>query len=164
MTTCLTHLEEYVKELYLNIGITKPQQLGFQRISEALNIQVFYWSDASQALFTGNKSFILLNELLSPQQQWQDHCHELGHILLHVGNQRQMRESFREYQEMKANQFMYHAAMPTFMLQQLPLETMNLQQIADLFGVEIDFAHQRLSNYLERQHNFPNWNCSCQII
>ncbi|MER2107416.1 MAG: ImmA/IrrE family metallo-endopeptidase [Solibacillus sp.] len=164
MASCLTHLEEYVKNLYLKIGITKPQQLGFQEISDALNIQVFYWPDTSQALFTGSKGFIFLNESLSSQVQWQDYCHELGHVLLHVGNQWQMCESFRAYQEIKANQFMQHAAMPTFMLQQLPLEYMNLQQIADLFCVEIDFAHQRITNYLEREYNFPYWNCHLQVI
>ncbi|MER2190659.1 MAG: ImmA/IrrE family metallo-endopeptidase [Solibacillus sp.] len=161
MASCLTHLEEYVKNLYIKIGITKPHQLDFQKISDALGIQVFYWPDASQALFTGSKGFILLNELLSPQLQWQDYCHELGHVLLHVGNQWQMQESFRAYQEEKANLFMQHACIPTFMLNELNLYDcgpFQVYEVQQLFNVDYSFAHKRLQQYINNKRIMPNWN------
>lgn len=156
MAACLTHLEDYVKNLYLKIGITKPQELSFQTISEALGIQVFYWPDASQALFTCGKAFIFLNNSLSPQQQWQDYCHEVAHVLLHVGNQRHICESFRAYQEARANQFMYHAAIPTFMLDQLAVT--NVAEVQRIFNVEYDFALKRLEQYINNKHSMLNWN------
>ncbi|MER1986619.1 MAG: ImmA/IrrE family metallo-endopeptidase [Solibacillus sp.] len=161
MASCLTHLEEYVKNLYLKIGITKPQQLDFQKISAELNIQVFYWPDASQALFTGSKGFIFLNESLSSQVQWQDYCHELGHVLLHVGNQRQMCESFRAYQEIKANQFMQHACIPSFMLDELNLYDcgpFQVYEVQQLFNVDYSFALKRLQQYINNKQIMPNWN------
>ncbi|MER2040083.1 MAG: ImmA/IrrE family metallo-endopeptidase, partial [Solibacillus sp.] len=119
MATHYTHTEDYIKTLYLKLDIKKPQELKFQSIAEQLGIHVFYWPDASQALFTGSKAFILLNEKLTPQQQWEEFCHELSHVLFHVGNQSKIPTRFIEYQEAKANIFMYHAAIPTFMLDQL---------------------------------------------
>lgn len=58
-----------------------PQQLNFSTIASQIGIRVFYWSDKSQALFYKNNSYIFLNDFLSTQQQWQDFCHELAHVL-----------------------------------------------------------------------------------
>lgn len=146
-----THTEDYIKNFYEEIGITNPQELKFQAIAEQLGIYVFYWSDASQALFTGNKGFILLNENLTSQQQWQEFCHELAHVLFHAGNQSKMPPSFREYQEAKANIFMSHAAIPTFMLDRLPIydfDILTVYEVQKLFNVEYEFALKRLQHYL----------------
>ncbi|MER2039678.1 MAG: ImmA/IrrE family metallo-endopeptidase [Solibacillus sp.] len=161
MAACLTHTEEYIKEFYLKMGITKPHELKFQTIAMQLGITTFYWPEQSQALFTANKAFILLNEKLTAQQQWQEFCHEVGHVLQHVGNQTKMPESFRTYQESKANIFMYHAAIPTFMLDQLHiynLDIMTVYELQKLFNVEYDFAFKRLQQYLNNKHNMLNWN------
>lgn len=160
MTQHYTHTEDYVKNFYEKIGITKPQELEFRAIAEQLGIYVFYWSDASQALFTGNKGFILLNESLTTQQQWQEFCHELAHVLFHAGKQSKIPASFREYQEAKANIFMYHAAIPTFMLDNLKPTSLTVSKIAALFCVELEFAQQRLDHYIAQQYRFtmPIWN------
>ncbi|MFY0742121.1 ImmA/IrrE family metallo-endopeptidase [Solibacillus silvestris] len=152
-----THTEDYVKIFYEKIGITKPQELNFQMIAEQLGIYVFYWSDASQALFTGNKGFILLNESLTLQQQWQEFCHELAHVLFHVGNQSKIPPSFREYQEAKANIFMSHAAIPTFMLDRLSIydfDITTVYEVQKLFNVEYEFALKRLQHYLTQHKSY----------
>lgn len=162
MTTCLTHLEEYVKEMYLKIGITKPSQLDFHKVKDLLGIRVFYWPEASQALFMGHQGFIFLNEHLTPQQQWQDFCHELAHVLLHTGNQGLLSPLFIEYQENKANSFMYHACVPTFMLDELRLyapTSTNIWRVQKLFDVEPAFARKRLEQYISNKQNMANWNC-----
>ncbi|MEQ6048477.1 ImmA/IrrE family metallo-endopeptidase [Lysinibacillus capsici] len=64
-------------------------------------------------------TYIFLNNQLTICQSWQDFGHELGHVLLHMGNQQRMYPLFREYQEYKANNFMYHACVPSFMLDEL---------------------------------------------
>lgn len=143
------------------MGISKPQELKFQTIAEQLGIHVLFWPDSSQALFSGNKGFILLNEKLTPQQQWQEFCHELAHVILHVGNQRKVPESFRTYQEAKANIFMYHAAIPTFMLDQLQifnLDFMTVHEVQQLFNVEYEFALKRLQQYINNKYSILNRN------
>ena len=109
MTPCWTYTECYVKEMYEAIGIIHPEQLDFQTIAYRLSISLFYWQEPSQALFFNNRGYIMLDETPSPQQQWQDFTHELAHVLLHTGSQSRLPQTFIEYQEMKANHFMYHA-------------------------------------------------------
>lgn len=157
MVTHYTHTEDYIKTFYFKMGISKPQELKFQTIAEQLGINVFYWSDTSQALFMGNKGFIFLNEQLSQQQQWQDFCHELAHVLLHSGHQGRMSPLFREYQENKANNFMYHACIPSFMLDELEqsdTSALTVQHVQQLFNVEYDFAVKRLEQYISNKQLF----------
>jgi Zn-dependent peptidase ImmA (M78 family) len=73
----------------------------------------FFLPDKGQALFLKENAYRFLNEQLTHQQQWQDFCHELAHILLHTGHQGRMFSLFHEYQENKANHFMYHACVPS---------------------------------------------------
>ncbi|MDM5333397.1 ImmA/IrrE family metallo-endopeptidase [Ureibacillus composti] len=150
---CTSHTEDYVKEMYFKLGVLNPEQLDFLNIGNKLGIKVFYWKEHSQAVFLRDYAYIFLNQYLNNQQKWQDFCHELGHVLLHSGNQKQMTKSFIEYQESKANQFMYHACVPSFMLDQLSIdltrESINLVQ--QLFNVEYNFALQRLTQYINNR-------------
>ncbi len=156
-----SHLEDYIKDFYTRIGITTPTLLDFREIAEKLGIKVFYWPDTSQALFAEEKPFIFLDESLTQQQQWQDFCHELAHVLLHSGDQFYMYTLFREYQEYKANNFMYHACMPTFMLDELQLYDylpQTVVKLQELFNVEYEFALKRLTQYLNKRFYVPYWN------
>lgn len=96
MSSSYMHIEDFVLTFYFKMGIRKPEELCFKKVADELGVKVFYWPDASQALFTGDKGFILLIEHSTPQQQWQDFCHELAHILFHVGNQRKALYSIRK--------------------------------------------------------------------
>jgi len=135
--------------------------LHFEELSFRMGLKVFYWPEKSQALFIDGLHFIFLNENQSPQQQWQEFCHELAHVLLHTGDQFYMSPLFREYQEHKANNFMYHACMPTFMLDELQLDDSTPQtvmKLQELFNVEYEFALKRLTQYLNNHRLVPNWN------
>ena len=104
---------------------------------------------------------IFLDSRISAQGQWQDFCHELGHLLLHVGDQINMPPLFRQYQEFKANNFMYHACVPTFMLDSLSIKNMttyNIHKIQTLFNVEYEFAQQRLNQYIVNKISSLKWN------
>ena len=136
------------------MGIIEPHQLNYQDIISHLGIKLLYWYEPSQALFSKDRPYIFLNIHLSKQQKWQDFCHELGHVLLHAGNQRRLSAEFVKYQEAKANLFMYHACVPSFMLNKLEIndfssETINL--VADLFCVEGPFAAKRLEQYINHK-------------
>lgn len=150
----MSHLEEFIKDFYTKIGIVSPQQLHFQEVAYKLGISVYYWPNPSQALFMKNIAYIFLNEHLNEQQKWQDFNHELAHVLLHAGNQNNITESFRKYQEHKANHFMYHACVPTFMLDTLNIQdyTYNtILMVQNLFNVEHDFATKRLEQYINNK-------------
>ena len=161
-----TYLEDYVQQFYIRLGIIDPTLLHFEEVSFRMGLKVFYWPDKSQALFINGRHYIFLNELLSPQQQWQDFCHELSHVLLHIGDQFHMYPLFREYQEYKANNFMYQACIPTFMLEALSIHNHTAQtimQVMQIFNVEYDFAYRRLTQYnnkhiMQRLHNMACLN------
>lgn len=145
-----SYTEDFIREFYTKINILKPQQLQFEVIASRLGINVFYWPESSQALFLKEYPYIFLNKNLSKQQLNQDFFHELGHVLLHSGNQRQMTESFRRYQESKANHFMYHACVPTFMLNKIDSDLISVKYISKLFNVEEEFARKRLEQYINK--------------
>ena len=155
----MSHTEDLIKEMYLRIGIFNPHQLNYHKIAKKLGVKVFYWEDTSQALFLKDLACIFLNKNLTQQQMWQEFCHELAHVLFHWGNQRRMSESFRKYQEAKANQFMYHACVPSFMLNDLNLNDItyeSVQLVSKLFNVEYTFARKKLTQYV-------NKNVYCKI-
>lgn len=161
MLPVLTYAEEYVKNLYERIGVKEPKDLDYRIISERLNIKVFHWNHKSQALFFKEKGYIMLQEDLSPQYEWQHYLHELAHVLLHTGNQKLLPESFVKYQEEKANQFMLHAAVPTLMLHKLKLTDCtrsNIHLVQQIFNVDEELAKKRLTQYISRKYSMLNWN------
>lgn len=160
-----THTEDFVKELYIRMDILTPDQLNYKKIATMLGIKVFpapYENGPSQALFAGEIPFIFLEQGLDTAQQWQDFCHELSHVLTDCGNQGSnvMPRSWIEYQENKANSFMYHACMPTFMLDALEIHSNNVITVMHLqriFNVEYDFAAKRLTQYINKKIML-NWH------
>lgn len=149
-----THTEEFIQKLYKLLKINKPRELDFRNISLQLKIKVFYWPDKSQALFLREHTYIFLNEQLTDSQQWQDFYHELAHVLLHNGHQCRMSPLFREYQENKANNFMYHACVPSFMLDEIEPCKLTVEYVQQLFNVEYDFALKRLEQYISNKQLF----------
>lgn len=156
-----TYTEDFVKEMYLKIGITTPNQLNYRIIANSLGIRVFPapYDGPSQALFAKSTPFIFLGRHLTPPQAWQDFCHELNHILQHSGNQSYMQSTWIEYQEKKADTFMYHACMPTFMLDEIIKNepSITIRELQLIFNVEYEFAVKRLTQYFNNK-NMPKWN------
>lgn len=149
-----SHTEDLVKAFYTQIGVLKPEQLHHKAIAAKLGINIFYWDKPSQAIFYEDYACIFLNNHLTGPQQWQDFCHELCHVLFHCGKQKYIPESFRQYQEIKANQFMYHACIPTFMLTELNLFNAtyeSIKTVSHIFNVEFDFASKRLTQYVNNK-------------
>lgn len=158
MTFVYTHLEDYIRDLYTSIGITKPSQLDPRIIGSKLGFTVIYLPIDSVSY----DNIIIIDSRLSKQEQWQEFCHELGHVISHSGNQTKTHPLFREYQEWKANNFALQASVPTFMLNKIRLpidEELAIIKICLLFKVEYDFAEKRLNHYLNN-HFFNN----CTLI
>lgn len=150
MRFCYTHLEDYIKNLYLNIGITRQEQIDMKTIASRLNLKLLFVPFKSMC--TG--SLICIDARLPKEKQWQHFGHELCHALWHSGNQLGISPTFREYQEWKAIGFAYHMCVPTFMLEEMNLNTgyyTAIYQIQRTFNVDADFAKKRLDRYLSAE-------------
>lgn len=134
-----THLEDFIRNLYLKIGISKPSEIDINLIAQALGINLYY----------GNTTFIFGNNIVikrsNKQQEWIDFAHELCHYLRHTGFQVAMHPMFIDLQEWQANHFAYHFCVPTFMLEDL--EEITVYEIMNLFNVCYDFASKRIEMY-----------------
>jgi len=137
--------ELYVKRFYQSINIYHPYQLTINEIAEKLNLSIIYWPYSSEITLYKGVYKMFINEHLNDQQQWQVFGHEIGHFLLHEGNQANMYNLFLNYQESQADHFSYHFCVPTFMLNDLKVVTIN--NVMNLFNVEFDFALRRLEMY-----------------
>ena len=147
MTFVYTHLEDYIRDLFVSIGVTKPDQLHPKIIGPKLGFTLIYLPADSVSC----DNIIYIDSRLSEQEQWEEFCHELCHVISHSGNQTKTHQLFREYQEWKANSFSLHACVPTFMLNEIILpinEEEAIIKICLLFNVEYDFAQKRLNHYL----------------
>ncbi|HDR7446057.1 TPA: ImmA/IrrE family metallo-endopeptidase [Bacillus toyonensis] len=145
-----TQLEDYVYNLYHSISIYTPEQIDMSAIAQKLNIWVHFVPFGSRAICRDNLLSIIIDNRNTRYHQWEDFGHELCHVLLHVGNQLYMPKLFLNYQEAKANNFMLHFCIPTFMLRALDLpETKNeaIQFIAKTFNVSFQIAERRLLHY-----------------
>lgn len=151
-----THLEDYIEIYYTRLKIESPEQLEIKAVAKKLNIRLFYWEEVSQAIIYDDMNAIFLDSRISAKRQWQEFNHELCHVLTHTGDQIDMPPLFREYQEFKANNFMYHACVPTFMLDKLEIHDCSaktINRIQELFNVEYDFAKTRIENYIIKKRH-----------
>lgn len=144
MSYTYTHLEDFTQKVYENINVYEPNELNLYSIADALNIGVYPISTISQAIQSEGRQYIFLNNTLNALERFEVFGHELGHILLHAGNQQSMNKDYRSYQEWKANLFALHFCIPTFMLLQVPHRYLNQNKIGETFGVTTDFAEERL--------------------
>lgn len=142
-------LEDWIEEFYKKLGIFHPHQLDLHSIANRLGYSVSY-RDISSRFYDDS---VIIDERLSPQEQWQDFAHELCHVERHAGNQLLMTKQFIELQEYQANLFAYHFCVPSFMLLKLPLPDFSKQAIyfvANTFNVTLEFAEHRLDLFWNR--------------
>ncbi|MED4526363.1 ImmA/IrrE family metallo-endopeptidase [Bacillus velezensis] len=153
----LSLLEERIRSIYSGIGITEPGAGDLEKIAERLKILIYYKNEKSVAVKLLGMACIILDSRMSKKKQWEDFCHELCHHINHVGVQYKIPSLFRELQENQANAFMYHLAVPTFMLKNLVLPATKreaITYISNLFQVTYPFAETRLDMYLRKLFSF----------
>ncbi|WP_042472892.1 ImmA/IrrE family metallo-endopeptidase [Bacillus ndiopicus] len=156
-----TYLEDYINHLYHKLGITTSTLLDFNEIANRLKIKIFCWPDDSQAICFDSQAYIFLKENQSLEKAWQDFAHELCHILLNTGDQFNMPPLFQKYQEFKANNFMYHACVTTFLLEQMQVydyTPKSVVHVQHLFNEVYELAEKRLIQYTNKNFNSPYWN------
>lgn len=148
-----SHLEDWIEQLYREINITKPHEINFDRIAQALDILIVYNPETSFALRFNGMYTISLDSRKTRQEQWLDFAHEVCHDFRHMNDDKIMPIYWKEYLECQANYFAYHFCIPTFMLRQIEIphnQYFAAKVIADLFKVPESFAYLRLNMYLNK--------------
>jgi Zn-dependent peptidase ImmA (M78 family) len=114
-----TELEQMINKTYIDNGIFYPEELEIDVASDIFKVDLQYYSDGpSFADYPeGEEPVIFLNAYGSERQRRSDFFHELGHPLLHVGDQSNMPKLFEQLQEAQAGQFQLYAAMPIYMIE-----------------------------------------------
>lgn len=153
----ITRMDEYVDNLYQNIGIVCTDDLRMDIISEKLGIELVFFQNDCQSVIYQKKKYIFIDERLPKELQWQRYTHELCHSLWHYGNQSNMVNTkfhtFMAYQEVKAEYFSLTACMPAFLMKQLDLskDPRLLQaEVQELFRVTNYYAEKRLMKLREK--------------
>ncbi len=141
----MNNTESYIYYLYENINVLSNDHLSIDNISRIFNFEIIYWGYSSELVCFKDKHKMFINEQLTPQEQWQDFGHEMYHYFFDETSYSQLNEGYGAYSESKADYFMYHFCVPSFMLQQL--KGVTAYDIMDLFNVEFDFALRRLEMY-----------------
>lgn len=152
-------LEIEVKDIYsqLHLGDMKP--LNIKAVARHFEIALIYKSAESKAISILNRKAIFIDERKDSFQQREDFCHELCHILKHTGVQNNTHYLFKQMQENQANAFMYHFAVPSFILNKIDIPNSLYEGVPFIsrnFGVSYDFAHHRLEMYYRNLISSPN--------
>ncbi|MGM0967183.1 MAG: ImmA/IrrE family metallo-endopeptidase [Bacillota bacterium] len=152
-----SHLEDWIESFLINIGITEPAHLDRYRISNSLDIWIYYVNDKSHYVEINKLYSIFLNKNLTKEEQWQDFAHELCHIVRlssKYTNYHLTKKLWNIFQEKQANYFAYHFCMPTFMLRRIDLPSDPKQailQLSKIFKVTPEFAKHRLNLYYQKK-------------
>lgn len=157
MSYTYSHLEDFIRKTYQKLNILSPNELNLYSIADLLNVSIYPISTTSQAIQFEGRFYIFLSNSLTAPERFETFGHELGHILLHTGNQKLMNQSYRSYQEWKADLFALHFCIPTFMLQKLPIYHLNPNKISEMFGVTSAFALKRLNLHYQRVSHYQSF-------
>jgi Zn-dependent peptidase ImmA (M78 family) len=152
----LTEMEKKIEELYKKKNILIPSDLNINNVADKFKIELDFSvpEGPQRAIWDDELTVIFLNPEQSEENQRKVFFHELGHPIMHCGNQNgQMKKTFREFQEAQANQFQLYAAIPFFMLNSLELpryEYQIVELIKNVFIVPESLAKKRLEQIKRR--------------
>lgn len=150
----LTEMEKKIERMYKDKNILSPTDLDIQNVANLFNVKVDFSEGPQRAVWDEEFSVIFLNPNHPVEKQKEVFFHELGHPILHCGDQTKIRNShFRELQEAQANQFQLYAAIPFFMLKDLelpPYEYEIINTIKTVFKVPESLATKRLEQIKRR--------------
>ena len=154
-------LELEIKELYGQLQIYDMQPLNIEKAAKHFDISLIYKPIESKAFSIRNRRAIFIDERKDPLRQREDFCHEFCHILKHAGTQNNIHYLFKQMQENQANAFMYHFAVPSFILNNINLPNTIYEAvpfISNNFGVSYEFSRHRLEMFFRNLITYPNHN------
>ena len=118
-------------------------------ITSRLKINLLEKPSTSALISPGGIPQIIVNSRKHHYQQRVECAHEIGHFVLHVGNQFFMPETWTIKQEAEAQKFAYYFLIPTEELEADMTSGIHKSQliyeVSQRFGVPISFASERLA-------------------
>ena len=149
------NITDLVTHYYLSWGVSSPTDISLYLWDNAVNVSVVYrpgrttsipFRRATRVFCDGHKPILLRRVEIA---------HEIGHALLHTGEQEGMEHIYRGKQEHDADTFSMEALMPEYLvrksLQEAPYGRGQAEQyIAELYGVPLPFAARRLDVLLRK--------------
>lgn len=151
-----TELELLMSRHYIDNGIIFPSELTIEAVSKIFNIDIRYYTGPPFAEWeetTNGYSFIFLNCNKHRFDQKNDFFHELCHPLRHVGKQDELPKMFQELQEKQAAQFQLIAAMPFYLMMQIPVPNYwenYLHNLSERFEQPIGFVEKRMQQIIAK--------------
>lgn len=142
-------LESRVDTFYQRHGISRPADISLLLWEEIVHVDVLYRPGQTDAATIGNQRVVFMDARKPLADRRAELAHEIGHALLHAGNQLTMSNGWRLKQEWQANHFAYYALVPTYLLLPLiPLAEDCRQRLvvdlAEVFCVPVPFMSVRL--------------------
>ncbi|GIN88521.1 hypothetical protein J6TS2_49070 [Heyndrickxia sporothermodurans] len=131
-----------------SIDIRFPSNLKRKLIAKAFDIDYeTHFAPAYSSIEYG-EAFIVTDKRVSHEKQNEQFFHELGHILLHEGNQNSMVEMFRDKQEWDAHLFTIFAAIPYHMIDFNVENT--VRSLQERFNVSYSIAKKRFNDIQQK--------------
>lgn len=114
-----TLFEKRVSDIFIREGILKLGDLSEENIAEVFGIN-YRRGDFPTFIFRNYCIRLLrIHKEGSAKKQREIFFHELCHLLVHYGNQLDMPDMFRRYQEWDAKRFVLYASIPYHMLKEV---------------------------------------------
>ena len=144
------YLNKKIEDIYNRLNIKTIDNFDVESIVNRLSIIYHYADGFSRSIVHDGEPYIFIDKYLSFSRRWEVYGHELGHIVLHAGYQRDIPRHFTDQQEREADLFSYLFCVPQFLLKEVVLEPdcgLATSQVSEIFGVTLPFAHKRLEIY-----------------
>lgn len=142
-------IEPFVAHFYHSQHVVNPESISLLTWNELADIRVLYRPGANKVQRIGDIFVILVEKGLSLPDRRAVIAHEIGHVLLHTGDQLWLPGAWRAQQEEQARRFAVASLMPWFMVCPL-LECVEdctgtfVEDLAEKFGVPYWMAVDRL--------------------
>lgn len=148
-------LEKWISREYQAAGIHYPAELEIDRIVSWFRGDVQFYNGPTCVDYDNPfYPVILINAFQKTIERRKAFFHELGHMLLHTGNQDNLPTGLRELQEMQADQFQLYAAMPYYMFEEFKyVPAYNLVKVLmEAFVLPESFVKKRLEHIKNRMY------------
>ncbi|MBC1744525.1 ImmA/IrrE family metallo-endopeptidase [Listeria seeligeri] len=145
----MNYLDDMIYRIYEKLEIEAGNILP-HNVCAKLNIILRYTDEASFHGYYEGTYYIILNESKTQQEQLYDFTHELGHFMLHAGNQFKSRQVYIDYQEKQADNFAERFLVPLHLLRKVDYEKTRaevLYYVMQKFNVSKKLAKKRLELY-----------------
>lgn len=144
--------ENMIEVYYQASNIRFPHQIDLDVIAQRLSIKVRRVQEDSGAFTHRGRRLVALDSRETNESQREQLAHEIAHHILHQGNQMEMYETFRHFQEEQTQRTSLFILAPTFMLDALwPECPQYLEQqtvwLAQTFRVTYECMARRLELY-----------------